>query len=65
MTALAEYGGFEIAMLVGAIGRAGSAGLCVVVDGVIVTAAALLAVGAVAGVPGRLRLRASLGGAGA
>ncbi|MGI4953348.1 MAG: nicotinate-nucleotide--dimethylbenzimidazole phosphoribosyltransferase [Janthinobacterium lividum] len=42
--ALAEYGGFEIAMLVGAILRAGERRVCVVVDGVIVTAAAVLAV---------------------
>lgn len=41
--ALAEYGGFEIAMLVGAILRAAERRVCVVVDGVIVTAAAALA----------------------
>jgi len=41
--ALAEYGGFEIAMLTGAIQRAAERRLCVVVDGVIVTAAAILA----------------------
>jgi len=41
--ALAEYGGFEIAMLTGAILRAAERRLCVVVDGVIVTAAAILA----------------------
>ena len=43
MEALAEYGGFEIAMLVGAIGRAADRGVCAVVDGVIVSAAAVLA----------------------
>ncbi len=41
--ALAEYGGFELAMLVGAILRAAERRVCVVVDGVIVTAAAVLA----------------------
>ena len=41
--ALAEYGGFEIAMLVGAIRRGAARGVCLVIDGVIVTAAALLA----------------------
>ena len=41
--ALAEYGGFEIAMLTGAILRAAERQVCVVVDGVIVTAAAILA----------------------
>ena len=41
--ALAEYGGFEIAMLTGAIVRAAERRACVVVDGVIVTAAAVLA----------------------
>ncbi len=44
VAALAEYGGFEIAMLVGAILRAAERRVCVVVDGVIVTAAAVLAV---------------------
>ena len=43
--ALAEYGGFEIAMLVGAILRGAARGMCVVVDGVIVTAAVLVARG--------------------
>lgn len=43
MDALAEYGGFEIAMLAGAIGRARHRGTCVVIDGVIVTAACLVA----------------------
>jgi nicotinate-nucleotide--dimethylbenzimidazole phosphoribosyltransferase len=42
-TALAEYGGFEIAMLTAAIQQAARRRLCVVVDGVIVTAAALVA----------------------
>lgn len=41
--ALAEYGGFEIAMLAGAIRRGAQRGVCLVIDGVIVTAAALLA----------------------
>jgi len=41
--ALAEYGGFEIAMLTGAILRAAERRVCVVVDGVIVTAAAVVA----------------------
>lgn len=41
--ALAEYGGFEVAMLVGAILRAAERRVCILVDGVIVTAAALLA----------------------
>ena len=44
VAALAEYGGFEIAMLVGAILRAAERRVCVVLDGVIVTAAAVLAV---------------------
>lgn len=43
LDALAEYGGFEVAMLAGAILRAAERRVCVVVDGVIVTAAALLA----------------------
>ena len=43
LDALAQYGGFEIAMLAGAILRAAERQVCVVVDGVIVTAAALLA----------------------
>ncbi len=43
MEALAEYGGFEIAMLTGAILRAAERRVCVVIDGVIVTAATLLA----------------------
>ena len=43
MVALAEYGGFETAMLVGAMLRAEERRVCVVVDGVIVTAAALVA----------------------
>ena len=41
--ALAEYGGFEIAMLAGAILGAARRRVCVVVDGVIVTAALLVA----------------------
>ena len=41
--ALAEYGGFEIAMLAGAILRAAERRVCVLIDGVIVTAAAVLA----------------------
>jgi len=41
--ALAEYGGFEIVMLTGAILRAVERRVCVVVDGVIVTAAAVVA----------------------
>ena len=43
MTALAEYGGFEIAVLAGAILAAAERRTCVVVDGAIVTAAALVA----------------------
>ena len=43
LAALAEYGGFEVAMLAAAILRAAERRLCVVVDGVIVTAAALVA----------------------
>ncbi len=43
MVALAEYGGYEIAMLVGAILRAAERRVCVIIDGVIVTAAALVA----------------------
>ena len=43
MDALAEYGGFEIAMLAGAILAGAAAGRCVVIDGVIVTAAAIVA----------------------
>jgi len=45
LEALAEYGGFEIAMLTGAILRAAERRVCVVIDGVIVTAAAVLAHG--------------------
>ena len=41
--ALVEYGGYEVAMLAGAIARASERRLCVLVDGVIVTAAAVLA----------------------
>ncbi len=41
--ALIEYGGYEIAMLAGAILRASERQVCVLVDGVIVTAAAVLA----------------------
>lgn len=41
--ALTEYGGFEIAMLTGAILRAAERHVCVMIDGVIVTAAAILA----------------------
>lgn len=41
--ALVEYGGYEIAMLVGAILAAHRRRVCAVVDGVIVTAAAVLA----------------------
>ena len=41
--ALLEYGGYEIAMLTGAILRAPERRVCVLVDGVIVTAAAVLA----------------------
>jgi len=41
--ALVEYGGFEIAMLAAAILRASERRMCVLVDGVIVTAAAVLA----------------------
>ncbi len=41
--ALVEYGGFEIAMLAGAILRAAERRVCVVVDGVIVTAATIVA----------------------
>ena len=43
LDALAEYGGFEIAMLAGAILRAAERRVCVVIDGVIVTAAAIVA----------------------
>ena len=43
LAALAEYGGFEVAMLVAAIGRAAERRVCAVVDGVIATAAALVA----------------------
>ena len=43
LEALAEYGGFEIAMLTGAILSATDRRICVVVDGMIVTAAALVA----------------------
>ena len=43
--ALAEYGGFEVAMLAGAILRAHERRVCVVIDGVIVTAAAIVAHG--------------------
>lgn len=43
LDALAEYGGFEVAMLAGAILRAAERRVCVLVDGVIVTAASLLA----------------------
>lgn len=41
--ALAEYGGFEVVMLAGAILRATERRVCVVIDGVIVTAAAIVA----------------------
>ena len=41
--ALIEYGGFEAAMLAGAILRAAERRVCVLIDGVIVTAAAVLA----------------------
>ncbi len=41
--ALSQYGGFEIAMLAGAILEAARRRVCVVIDGVIVTAAAVLA----------------------
>ena len=41
--ALADYGGFEIAMLAGAILRGAERRMCIVIDGVIVTAAALVA----------------------
>ena len=40
---LGAFGGFEIVMLVGAILRAAELGVCVVIDGVIVTAAAVVA----------------------
>ena len=43
LAALAEYGGFEIAMLAGAILQAARRRLVVVVDGMIVTAAAVVA----------------------
>ena len=42
-TALAEFGGFEIAMLAGAVLGARGTGLLVLVDGLIVTAAVLVA----------------------
>ena len=41
--ALVEYGGYEVAMLAAAILRASERRVCVLVDGVIVTAAAVLA----------------------
>ncbi len=41
--ALMEYGGFEIAMLTGAILAAPGTGKCLIIDGLIVTAAAVLA----------------------
>jgi nicotinate-nucleotide--dimethylbenzimidazole phosphoribosyltransferase len=44
-TALAEYGGFEIAMMAGAMVGAARAGRIVIVDGFIATAAALVAEG--------------------
>ncbi len=44
--ALAEYGGFEIAMMAGAMAGAAEAGKVVLVDGFIATAAALAALGA-------------------
>ena len=43
LEALAEYGGFEIVMLASAIVRAAERRVCVLVDGVIVTAAAVVA----------------------
>ena len=43
MAALREYGGFEVVMLAGAILRAAERRVCVVIDGVIVTAAAVVA----------------------
>jgi nicotinate-nucleotide--dimethylbenzimidazole phosphoribosyltransferase len=43
LVAFAEYGGFEIAMLTGAILRASERRVCVVLAGVIVTAAAVVA----------------------
>jgi len=44
LTALTEYGGFEIVMLVGAMQAAAASGKLVLVDGFIVSAAALAAV---------------------
>ena len=41
--ALAEYGGYEVAMLAAAILRGAERRMCVVIDGMIVTAAAVLA----------------------
>ena len=41
--ALAEYGGYEVAMLAAAILRGAERRMCIVIDGVIVTAAAVLA----------------------
>ena len=43
LAALAEVGGFEIAMMAGAILGAASQGMCIVVDGFIATSAVLVA----------------------
>jgi nicotinate-nucleotide--dimethylbenzimidazole phosphoribosyltransferase len=52
--ALAEYGGFEIAMMAGAMIGAAEAGRLVLVDGFIATVAALAALGLAPGVRGAL-----------
>lgn len=53
-TALAEFGGFEIAMMAGAMIGAAEAGKLVLVDGYIAGAAALVALGLAPGIRGAL-----------